>query len=97
MGKNSSFDIDIIGNKIWTNRKGIYHRLDGPAIIKLDGTKIWYKNGLRHRLNGPAVEVVSYKDWWKNGIKFPDKNTFFESLTEKEKETVLFSTNFFID
>ena len=97
MDNESFFEFDRWGNKFWKNKEGKLHRLDGPAIDYVDGRKQWYKNGLRHRLDGPAVEVVSYKDWWKNGIKFPDKNTFFESLTEEEKETVLFSTNFFID
>jgi hypothetical protein len=97
MDNESFFEFDRWGNKFWKNKEGKLHRLDGPAVDYVDGRKQWYKNGLRHRLDGPAVEVVSYKDWWKNGIKFPDKDSFFESLTEKEKETVLFSTNFFID
>jgi hypothetical protein len=97
MDNESFFEFDRWGNKFWKNKEGKLHRLDGPAILYVDGRKQWYKNGLRHRLDGPAVEAVSYKDWWKNGMKFPDKDTFFESLTEEEKETVLFSTNFFID
>ena len=96
MDNESFFEFDRWGNKFWKNKEGKLHRLDGPAVDYVDGRKQWYKNGLRHRLDGPAVEVVNYKDWWKNGIKFPDKNTFFESLTEEEKETALFSTNFFI-
>lgn len=35
------------GHKEWyTNDK--LHRLNGPAIIRSDGTEIWYKNGIRH-------------------------------------------------
>ena len=32
------------------------HRLNGPAIIYSNGTKIWYFHGVIHRLDGPAIE-----------------------------------------
>ncbi len=28
---------------------------DGPAVVKSDGTRKWYKAGLQHNENGPAV------------------------------------------
>lgn len=31
------------------------HRINGPAIIKSDGTSYWVKNGEIHREDGPAV------------------------------------------
>lgn len=31
------------------------HREDGPAIIDIDGTRMWYIYGLLHREDGPAV------------------------------------------
>ena len=47
-----------------------YHRLDGPAIEWLDGSKQWYVNGKRHRLDGPAVEWPDGSNlWYVNGDK----------------------------
>ena len=61
-------EIDANGNKIWRNANGQYHRLDGPAVIKADGTKGWYVNGKRHRLDGPAIEWADGdKLWYVNG------------------------------
>jgi hypothetical protein len=112
---------DGLGNKIWKNKEGEYHRLDGPAIEfsnghkchkewwsdgkrhRLDGpaiewangSKQWYQNGLLHRLDGPATEAFAgTKEWWKNGKKFKNKDTFFRSLSKKEKEAALFSEDF---
>jgi hypothetical protein len=40
------------------DEKGKLHCIDGPAVIKYDGSRIveeyWYWHGLQHRLNGPA-------------------------------------------
>jgi len=87
-------ELDNFGNKLWRNKDGKFHRLDGPAVEFADGDKQWWKKGNLHRLDGPAIEVGSYKAWWKNGVKFTDKDTFFESLTEEEKKIALFSEDF---
>jgi hypothetical protein len=29
------------GDKIWRNSAGQYHRTDGPAVERADGTKAW--------------------------------------------------------
>jgi len=50
--------------KIYTNSKGLYHRLDGPAIEYLNGDKSWYKEGRRHRENGPAIEYPNGTKYW---------------------------------
>jgi hypothetical protein len=47
------------GPKYWTNEKGEFHRLDGPALI-YDGNTEWWVNGKTHRENGPAMI-------WENG------------------------------
>ncbi len=48
-----------------------------------------------HRLDGPAVERANVgKEWWKNGRRFKNKDTFFRALSEKEKEAALFSEDF---
>lgn len=59
---------DKSGLKIWRNEQGQYHRTDGPAIERADGTTEWFVNGLRHRLDGPALEWASgSKEWWVDG------------------------------
>jgi hypothetical protein len=114
----SILKIDVLGNKIWKNKEGEYHRLDGPAAEWSNGNKQWCQNGLLHRLDGPAIEwndgmkewwqngslhrldgpAIEYssgtKEWWKNGKKFKNKDTFFRSLSKKEKEAALFSEDF---
>ena len=49
-------------------QKGKYHRIDGPAIEWLDGTKEWLVNGKYHRMDGPAVERSDgTKEWYIDG------------------------------
>lgn len=46
---------------------GKYHREDGPAIEREDGTKEWWLNGKLHRADGPAVEYPNGdKEWYLN-------------------------------
>ena len=46
----------------------VYHRYDGPAIIRSSGDQEWYLNGVRHREDGPAVETRGgHKSWLQNG------------------------------
>jgi len=54
------------GNKVWRNEQGQVHRLDGPAVERVDGSKEWYQNGQCHRLDGPAVERADgSKEWYQ--------------------------------
>jgi len=44
------------------------NRKIGPALIRSNGTKEYYKNGKLHRLNGPAViSNNGRKEWWVDG------------------------------
>jgi hypothetical protein len=48
--------------------KPVFHRLDGPAISRADGTREWWVDGVRHREDGPAIETTSgHKEWWIRG------------------------------
>ena len=59
---------DEIQNRVWLNKDGEYHRLDGPAYINSDGDKEWYINDKLHRVDGPSVEWVDgEKHWYLNG------------------------------
>ena len=54
--------------KEYKNENGEYHRTDGPAIERSDGTKEWWINGERHRTDGPAIEYSDgTKFWFLNG------------------------------
>jgi hypothetical protein len=70
MDDESYLEIDKFGNKIWRNKDGELHRIDGPAIEYSDGDKFWFQNGEYHRLDGPAIEYSNGdKVWSKNGKK----------------------------
>lgn len=61
-------EIDSYGYTYFFNRRGQFHRTDGPAFIAGDGYKAWYKNGKRHRDDGPAVEYGNGdKVYWIEG------------------------------
>ena len=52
----------------WRNTKGQYHRTDGPAVVRADGSRRWYQNGKRHRTDGPAVVYADGAQlWYQNG------------------------------
>ena len=74
--------IDKEGTIHYKNKKGQYHREDGPAYEQLNGYKEWLINGLLHREDGPAIEYsdgdidyylygnyYSKDDWQKQIIK----------------------------
>lgn len=69
---NSVCITDKYGRKVWINKEGQYHRVDGPAIEGSEdtGRKDWYVNGKRHRLDGPAIEGMTpanFEVWYING------------------------------
>ncbi len=44
------------------------NRRSGPAVIKNNGDKYWFKNGKLHREDGPATEFSNgTKYWYLNG------------------------------
>ena len=50
---------------------GKFHRIDGPAIVWSDGTKVWYLNGKLHRLDGHACEWYDgSKEWCIKSINY---------------------------
>jgi hypothetical protein len=53
----------------YKNKKGEYHRVDGPAFISANGTyKEWRINDELHREDGPAFIYGDYKIYFINGI-----------------------------
>jgi hypothetical protein len=52
----------------WYKNK-LLHKIDGPAIEKINGDKEWYKNGILHRVGGPAIERANGdKYWYRDGL-----------------------------
>ena len=46
------------------------HREAGPAIVKANGTEIWYRLGALHREDGPAVQLPDGTQKWFLNDKF---------------------------
>ena len=45
IAEQSDMTKDSQGNKYWKLKNGKFHRLDGPAVIGVDGSKAWFING----------------------------------------------------
>lgn len=63
----------IYRKKLVVNRlNGIYHDLNGPAIVYEDNASAWYVDGVLHREDGPAlvfyVGVERNEFWYKHGV-----------------------------
>jgi hypothetical protein len=44
------------------------HRVDGPAVERPDGSRIWYRNGELHRIGGPSIEKSDgTRVWYLDG------------------------------
>ena len=58
--------------KYFVLKNNVLHREDGPAIIKLNGTNIWYFNGILHREGGLPAIIYSngHKKWYLNGVQY---------------------------
>jgi len=63
------------GNTIWylpSKGKDYWHRTNGPAIERIDGSKGWWVDDKLHRLDGPAVEWADgTKQWFVDGKQQP--------------------------
>ena len=88
--KNGPAIIYSHGTKLWYY-EGKLHREDGPAIE--NGVyQTWYWHGKIHRVDGPAIiHDDGEKEWWKNGKKYRSKETWWNSLSEKDKVNVVFN------
>lgn len=41
-------------------RRRILHRVDGPAVVRPDGSNFWFIHGILHRENGPAITHIQH-------------------------------------
>ncbi len=60
------------------------HREDGPALIWINGDKVWWIHGERHREDGPAIIYSDdSKSYWLNDkrIEIPEGCLFVGTIT----------------
>jgi len=62
-------EIDDDGTMWYRNEVGKLHRdNDQPALVFVDGSKVWFKNGKKHRDDGkPAMVLTGVTKWYKDG------------------------------
>jgi hypothetical protein len=74
------YTVKITADYIEWFLNGRRHRIDGPAVVWMNGYKFWYRFGKLHRSPdnsdldsvggqsvGPAVECDACKEWWLDG------------------------------
>lgn len=66
----------------------LHNDADLPAVIKKDGSKIWYKNGKKHRDNDlPAlIWFNGIQLWYQNGQLYRDNDMPAVIYSNGEKE-----------
>ncbi len=73
--------IDTAGTIRYINEQNQYHRIDGPAIEYIDGTKFYIINDLYHKVDGPAME---YPDGSKNYYLMDEEYSYEDWLSIKD-------------
>lgn len=67
------------------------HNENGPAIIRVNGFKEWFKYGKHHREDGPAIEDGDgYKQWWYEGKCIGTSNWYTQEDFEQWKKLKVF-------
>lgn len=60
--------IDSCTQTEWRDSNGYLHKVDGPAIIRKNGTTEWINHGWLHRKGGPArTRANGDQEWWTHG------------------------------
>jgi 5-methylcytosine-specific restriction endonuclease McrA len=68
------FRVEFPNGTIAIYKDNRFHYLHGPAVIKKDGTKKWFRNGTLHRPDGPAVEFPNGDvEFYLNGFKLSNR------------------------
>jgi hypothetical protein len=81
--------IDKNGIQKWYNEKRQYHRINGPAIIHVNGDQVWYVDGELHRTDGPAyISINGYTVWYVNGRCYHDNKSFQESAKLNDEDMI---------
>ncbi|HEV56772.1 MAG TPA: hypothetical protein ENN87_04655 [Phycisphaerales bacterium] len=65
--------------RLYVDDQGQLHRTDGPAIVRRDGGREWYRKGHRHRDDGPAIEWADgRREWFRHGVLHRDDGPAME-------------------
>lgn len=56
--------IDNFGNVHYYNKDDQRHRINGPAVIYVNGSERWYQHGKLHREDGPAIHRIDGDMYW---------------------------------
>ena len=54
------------------NKKGEYHRVNGPAAVIRENYQSWHINGKRHRIGGPALIIGDIQHWHIDGVEYTE-------------------------
>ena len=58
-------------SKLWSIKKSIADRKDGPAIECSSGRRDWFRDRKRHREDGPAIIYEDGRhEYFLNGIQY---------------------------
>ena len=63
-----------LGNKVYYDKDGELHRLDGPAIEYANGNKRWYWHGKWHCETGPALDDADYQAYYYHNKRYYPKD-----------------------
>jgi hypothetical protein len=71
----------------------VFHREDGPAVIREDGTEQWWLYGEKHRIGGPAViSLTGYQEYWVFGKLQRKSGIVMDCYIGKMAPLLLYST-----
>jgi hypothetical protein len=80
---------DKFGNQIWHNKKGQFHREDGPAFLSKNGIQTWWINGDRHRIDGPAfIGIDGTQEWWVSYNRYYDNKSFQQATNLSDEDMI---------
>lgn len=69
----------ITGTRRYYNSANQLHCEEGPAIVRVDGTRMWLLYGRLHRTNGPAIEWSDgSKEWWVHGVNYTERDYYLQ-------------------
>ena len=59
--------VDSGGVKYWLDGED-KHRVEGPAVLRPDGSEEWWLYGSKHREDGPAITEEGRCEYWQHGV-----------------------------
>lgn len=70
-------EVDGHGTTLYRNQLGQIHRVHGPALIYIEGTRVWAQHGRYHRTDGPAIEWANWRaEWFLHGRQLTEQEWY---------------------